>query len=200
MATETKAPEKEPAADAEGRQPLIRPLDEPSEQAEVLSPRPASVEAAADGKKLSAAETVDALDWLLSDDEEDASEYAYAMEIDIGPPDKEVWTKWVIRPLDADEFRAIQSAAISRAQRRRGITTDPDMTEHNMRIVVAGTVYPDLAQAAAVKGVADPSLVLKHRFRFKPLLLTQLAGEIIRLSGADDDAVRDSREVRAAGN
>jgi hypothetical protein len=42
--------------------------------------------------------------------------------------------------------------------------------------------------------------VVLHRFRNKPLLVDQIAGQILLVSGGDDEDVRTAREIRAAGN
>jgi hypothetical protein len=50
---------------------------------------------------------------------------------------------------------------------------------------------------ARQKGIADPAMVLRHRFRRKPGLIDQLAAIVLERSGYDDDAIRDAVEVRA---
>jgi hypothetical protein len=81
-----------------------------------------------------------------------------------------------------------------------------DATEAGLRTVVYGTVEPDLAEAARRKGLTAPDpawgpmQIVKHRFRHKPGLVDQLTAEIFDISGFDEEDVRETKEVKAAGN
>lgn len=152
----------------------------------------------------------DALDWLLSDSGDDAESITTRnIEINVGTPQAPQWISWTIRNVDRALLRQLQDQRSgSRAQRRGGqmaAEVDPEQTA--LRIVSHGTVAPDLDKAADVKGVQrspDPHYhrmtILSHRFRNKPGLIDQLAGEIFDLSGYDEGAIREAKEVRAAGN
>jgi hypothetical protein len=152
----------------------------------------------------------DALEWLLSDagdDEESIS--TRSIEINVGTPQMPNWISWTIRNVDRVLLRQLQDQRSgSRAQRRGGqMVGDMDPERTALRIVSHGTVEPDLDKAADVKKVQrtpDPHYhrmqILAHRFRNKPGLIDQLAGEIFDLSGYDEGAIREAKEVRAAGN
>jgi hypothetical protein len=154
------------------------------------------IQAAGKNEKLSEAEIADATEWLLSSDPED---FTHEIEINVGTPKKAKWINWEIKPVDLDTLRRIRKAATegsTRAQ-RRAATGDLDEVEANLRIVVEGTVTPNLREAANQARLVDPADILRRRFGHKPGLLGQIAGEIMSISGYDDE---DVREVDAAGN
>lgn len=162
-----------------------------------------AVRLASEGRTLEPEAVDEATAWFLSDEEEDETQ---DVRLNIGTPEEPRWINWTIRSVDAEVLRRIQRSGQNRSQRRRGAIAggDVDVQEANVRIVVEGTVKPDLREIAAKKGVpesADPSsaaiMVLKHRFRRKPGLLDQLAGRIMDLSGYDEE---DVREAEAAKN
>lgn len=155
------------------------------------------IRAAADGKELTNEERVDALDWFMGDDE---SAFTHAIEVNVGTPKKAKWLTWEIRPVDLDTLKRIRekSQGGTRQQRRRSQATgEIDEVEANIRIVIEGTVAPDLTEIAHSKRLTDPGDVLRRKFAHKPGLLGQIAGEIMSISGYDDE---DIREVDAAGN
>lgn len=154
------------------------------------------IEAVADKKKLSSKETVDALDWFLADDDGD---FTHELRLNVGTRDKERWISWEIQPVDLDTLKKIRrlAQAGSRAQRRSGNPGELDEVEANLRIVLEGTASPDLKAIAAQMDYKDPAEVLKYRFRHKPGLIGQISGEIMSISGYDDDDIKD---VEAAGN
>jgi hypothetical protein len=147
---------------------------QPDDEDEAPRAREAIARAAKDPNAMTPEEVVDATDFLLDDD-----------------PDIEEDTLAQINRMGA--------ANVNRQQRRqRSKAVDTTMT--NARVVAAGTVYPDLTQLCRDKGIADPAMLVRMKFRRKPGLLIQLAGEVLTLSGFDDDDVRESQEVVAAGN
>jgi hypothetical protein len=156
----------------------------------------ALVKQAAAQKRLDAEEQSIALDWFLSDEPDGSESQTRTIEINVGSPTQEKWIPWEIRAVDLDTLRRIRRQAMgNRAQRRTG--GEIDEVAANLRIVVEGTVTPDLLQAAKTLGIADASEALRQRFSRKPGLLGQIAGEIMSLSGYDDE---DVREAAAAGN
>lgn len=175
---------------------------------------PESIETAAESvasaKGLPVEAQMDALEWLLADDaEEDAAFSVRNIEVNVGTPQMPKWVAWTIRNVDRGLLKQLQEQrGGSRAQRRGQIAggeLDPEAV--SLRIVSHGTLSPDLDEAARVKQVKvapDPHLhrmqILAHRFRNKPGLVDQLAGEIFDLSGYDEGAIREAKEVRAAGN
>ena len=155
-----------------------------------------SVDKAAAGKAQTPQEHSAALEWLLSDEPDAEGEYEHTIEVNVGTADKERFIEWTIRPVDLDELRRIRRQATgSRAARRAG-ADGFDEVAGNLRVVIAGTVEPDLVAAAREQNTS-PDFVLRARFSRKPGLLAQIAGEIMALSGYDDE---DVREVKAAGN
>ena len=58
-------------------------------------------------------------------------------------------------------------------------------------IVAAGTVEPDLQQIAAQMGAPTIAAMLLRRFSHKPGLIGQISGEIMGLSGFDDEDVAE---------
>lgn len=177
---------------------------------------PESVEKAAkserDAKQMSDGEHLDALDWLLSDEADDPVEVSTSdLRINVGTPNTPRWVDWTIRNVDRDTLKTIQRSqqGATRAQRRGFAPVDVDADAASLRIIVRGTVKPDLREAAERKGVQAapdpdyaPMQVVAHRFRNKPGLLDQLVGEIFDLSGYDEGAIQraEEKEVSAAGN
>lgn len=166
-----------------------QPEPEPREGAELLR-------AAEKGDKarLTQQESGDALEWFLSDEQQDLSS---VIQINVGSRDEPKWIDWTVKPVDMDKLRRIRKAAASKNNgRQRGGGGDQfDETGANLQIVVEGTVSPDLRAAAKAMGVIDPTDALRRRFKHKPGLVTQISSEIMSVSGYDDE---DVREVDAA--
>jgi hypothetical protein len=172
---------------------------------------------AAAGRALDDGQTVDALEWFLGEDE---GEFTKTLRLNMGGPVDEdgkalslenspIWIEWVIRPVDLDEVKAIRrrsQAGSNRRQRRASASSGQiDDMKFNLGVVVAGTVSPDIAEAASSKGIADPTAALEMRFSRKGGLIGQISGQILDLSGYNEDDVQEaaeegSQEVRAAGN
>lgn len=155
------------------------------------------ISAAAKGKKLSDSETQDALEWFLSDEDDN---FTQELKLNVGSHSDPKWITWEIKPVDLDTLRRIRQqaqAAVSRANRRAGQVGEIDEVEANVRIVIEGTASPDLLAIAQQKGDVDPATTLKRRFSHKPGLIGQISGEIMSISGYDDE---DVREVDAAKN
>jgi hypothetical protein len=175
---------------------------QPDDDDEAPRAREAIARAAKDPNAMTPEEVVDATDFLLDDDPDNDAPLEDTVELNVGTPAKPVWMKWTIRAIEEDTLAQINrmgAANVNRQQRRqRSKAVDTTMT--NARVVAAGTVYPDLTQLCRDKGIADPAMLVRMKFRRKPGLLIQLAGEVLTLSGFDDDDVRESQEVVAAGN
>jgi hypothetical protein len=157
---------------------------------------PELIKATADGEELRDTEIVSATEWFLTAD--DAS-FTQEIKLNVGTPDKEQWIIWEIKPVDLDTLTKIrkEAAGQTKAQRRAVAAGDMDEAEINIRICVAGTVSPDLRKIANDLRMVDPGDALKARFQRKPGLLSQISGEIMSLSGYDDE---DVRAVEAAKN
>ncbi len=151
---------------------------------------------------------MDALDWLLSDTPlnadgsvKDGIEW---LDLDVSMPmEPPRWITWGIRPIDGQELadarrRGRGNRQQARLQQKMG--QDQDSRESEFWIITVATVHPDLVRASQKKhGAADPTVILKDMFRYKPGLITQLVGEVMLISGFDDDQMR-AAEVKAAGN
>lgn len=166
---------------------------------------PESIEEAADGRRLSGADQQNALDWLLADDDDEAGEIVKTLTINVGTPDNPIKIDWTIRAIERAEMRQIRSRAQSqqqgvRGRRRRQEGEQIDDGYSNLLVVTEATVYPDIREVARQKGIADPSLVVEHKFRRKPGLIDQVAAEVFLFSGWDEDDIQEAKEVRAAGN
>lgn len=144
-------------------------------------------------EKASEGEKMDALEWFLSDD---SDAFTHTMELNVGTPNKPKWIGWEMKPVDLDTLRRIRRQAAGNRKSRRDNNGEIDEVEANLRIVVEGTVSPDMKEVAKAKGILDPADALRFKFQHKPGLLGQIAGEIMALSGYDDE---DLREVDAAG-
>lgn len=156
---------------------------------------PELIDRAAKGKLKTQDEANAALDWFLSDDPSQEGELTRTIQINVGG-DQERFIDWTIRAIDLDTLRRIRrTVAGTRAQRRSG--GELDEVAANLSIVVEGTVNPNLVEAAKRLGIASPTTALKSRFRHKPGLIGQIAGEILSLSGYDEE---DVREVAASKN
>lgn len=171
-------------------------------------------------KQMAPEEQLDALTWLLTDEsEEEQQRPTRLLNLNVGTDQDTKWIEWTITTLDADTFNQIRAQTRSeggnrqqqRARRRgRGDEMDIDVTTYNLRVVAAATIVPDLDKAVEAKyggPSADPLYyrveLLRQQFRNKPIILDQIAGEVMLFSGGDEDDVVRATEVtmvRAAGN
>lgn len=138
-------------------------------------------------------EKQDALEWFLA--AEDDTDLTHTFQINVGGPTEKKWVDWTIKPVDMDRLRRIRQKAQQQQSRRSRAQGEFDGLAANVAIVVEGTVSPDLRTAAKQLNAIEPGMVVRSRFAHKPGLLDQIAGEIMSLSGYDDD---DVREVDAA--
>lgn len=151
-------------------------------------------------KSLTPDEAQSTLDWFMAEQDEEAEPH-YTIEINVSvEPGKEDFKPWVIKPMHSeriDMLRRTFQVQGNRQQRRTGVA-DLDLAKFNAALVFEATVDPDLSIPLQQKGFADGAQLVQHRFRFKPLLVDQIAGEVLRISGGDDEDLRTAREVRAA--
>ena len=148
-------------------------------------------------------EQQDSLEWLLAafDGSDEDREVHHTMRLNVGGigPANERWIKWTVKNVDGGLLRKLREGTMGGG--RRGANVDLDAVfGANVQIVLAGTVYPPLRQAAAQRGIADPGAIIEEAFKTKPGRVEAIAGTIMDLSGYDPDAARDEREVAAAGN
>jgi hypothetical protein len=163
------------------------------------------IEAAAKGRLTDdqPQEQQDALEWLLQsfDSPDSEKETLHTMGLNIGglgPQAK--WIKWTVRNVDGGLLRRQREAAMGG---RRAAAGQVDLTavfQSNVALIVEGTVYPPIREAAKQRGLADAGILVEEAFKTKPGLIEVIAGTIMDISGYDPDAARDEREVAAAGN
>lgn len=164
--------------------------DRPEEE----RPTPEVLAALAADKPVNQAEASSALEWFLSEEPEEDEEQTHTIELNVGVGDQEHWITWIVRPIDSDELRRIQRQTAN--LRRRGRQDDLAIDQlGNLKVIIAGSVEPDITAIADQKG-KQPEAVLLHRFVKKPGLIAQLAGQIMSLSGFDDEDVRDALSAR----
>lgn len=145
-----------------------------------------------------------ALEWLLSD--EDDGEVTKDVQINLAGGLGERWITWKLRSVDREILRSIQRTVTgNRAQRRGG--GEADAGQANLRIVACATVEPDLVEAAKRRNIQEgpdpmfaPMQLLAWRFRGRPGLIDQLAGEVLNLSGYDEEDLRSGVMIEAAKN
>jgi hypothetical protein len=186
---ETAAPETEPEAAA----PPARTRREAVKVAADLAT------GAQKNGELTEAAAESALEWFMGEEELPVEK---VIDVNIGTPDAPRTLAWTITSIGSDKIeqsRKLAQKGGNRASRR--LTTQApeiDEVEANARIVVAGTIDPDLREAARRKGAPnhpDGDLaavqLLKHRLRGKPGLIDRIAVEILALSGYDDDDIQE---------
>ena len=164
--------------------------DRPEEErptAEVLA-------ALATDRSVTGPEATSALDWFLSEEPEEDVEQTHTIELNVGVGDSEKWITWIVRPIDSDELRRIQRQTAT--LRRRGRQDDLAIDQlGNLKVIIAGSVEPDIQDIADKQGKQAEAVLLK-RFVKKPGLIAQLAGQIMALSGFDDEDVRDALSAK----
>lgn len=169
---------------------------EPAEPGEPGAGADLIAKAAKPNTQLTAAEAMSATDWLLSDDPAVAPKPTRTLEVNVGSDEAPLVMEWTVTSITAEQYRYAQERATPAAARRTGDTT-PDPFEMGLWVVVAGSINPDINDAAKKKGAPNPARFLAERFVLKPFLVTQISGVILGLSGSDDANVR---EVAATKN
>jgi hypothetical protein len=152
------------------------------------------LDALAQDRGVTPSEAESATDWFLSEEPEQDEDQTHTIELNVGVGDETRWIKWVVRPVDSDDLRRINRQTL--ALRRRGRQDDLAIDQlGNLKVIVAGSVDPDIETIAQQKGKQPEALVLA-RFKKKPGLITQLATQIMALSGFDDEDVRDALSAK----
>ena len=145
-------------------------------------------------KPVSQKEAVSATEWFLSEDPDESTGDTHSIDINVGGVgEAEQWVVWRIRPIDEDELRRIQRETAAH-RRRGGRAAQDDVAVDmlaNLRVIVECSVDPDIKASAQRLG-RDPVAQLRHKFRRKPGLITQIANEIMDLSGFDAGDIRES--------
>lgn len=169
--------------------------DKPAREGRELLDAAAKVAEPKSKEKLSAEESVDALEWFLSDT--DATDLLHTFEINVGSIAQKRWIAWTVKPVDMDKLRRIRRNSQQNSRRARlSGNNDFDEVQANVQITLEGTVHPDLRAAGRDIGAVDPGDAVKQRFAHKPGLLAQIAGEIMSISGYDDDDIREADAAR----
>lgn len=148
-------------------------------------------------------EQVDAAAYLLSAFAGDVPEEDFVdhLRVNLGTPRKPKWVKWDISPLPGPFIRKVmESVASARSARRQQPGDSNVQFNANVRMVVEGTVYPDIKALAGSTGLADPGAFLEVALERKQGIIEQIAAEIYGLSGYDQGDLQDAAEVAAAGN
>lgn len=148
-----------------------------------------------------------ATEWFLGIEEIPTT---YTLQVNIGPPDQERWFAWTLTSIDAETLKHCREQATTgsrmarRAARAGGAPAEVNSEEMNARILIAGSIDPDFREIAKVRGaedMPDPDhnalMLLRHRLQHKPGLIDQLAGEVLALSGYDDEAIRENAAGKA---
>jgi hypothetical protein len=149
--------------------------------------------------KITQDEARDALAYFMATkDDEDKRIEPITLRINVGSKAKPEWVRWTIGPVEDDEITRIRKESVkgTRAQRRRGDAETDEMLVAR-KIVTRGTLDPDPRELAQAMGLLDPVDAIQTFFRKygKTGLITQLSGEILSISGWDDE---DVQEVEAA--
>lgn len=139
-------------------------------------------------------------DWFMEGyDEQGSVEPRYPFEINVSTdPNEDKKMTWWLKPIDStriDELRKLCELPTNREQRRRG-DIQIDNARFNAFLVFEATVDPDLREAAQRKNEMDGSKLVRWRFRFKPLLVDQIAGHVLLISGGDDEDMQ-RKEITA---
>jgi hypothetical protein len=157
-----------------------------------------AVAAARDGRKLTDGEKSSALNWFLNEDPRAADEETKHLELNFGTQDEPNYIDWTIKPVPMEVMRAVRrKAANTRLARTTG---EVDEYRVNLEIVVEGTLDPDIRAAAQQlaeegRGPGDPVDALRAKFQSKPGYIAQLAGQIMTLSGFNDEDVREAEKA-----
>lgn len=150
---------------------------------------------ARDPRELTPTDVADATAWFMEEDSEEVASKTFELNVGVK---SERWIRWTVQAIDRDRIRQIRKMSQPRAARRggAGIGSEDEMLV-NLRIAAEGTLDPDLHDPKLRRGIADPAEALRMRFHAKPGLIDQIAGEVLSVSGYDDE---DIREVKAAKN
>jgi hypothetical protein len=161
-----------------------------------------AVKKAAKGRKLDEHEAQDALEWFLArEGDANSAPEPKRMKLNLGSRENPQPVWWVIGPVEDVRINAIRDAARKGGNRRQRRRSQEEQEVDEMlvarRIVVEATIEPDLGQLAKRMDLVDPADALHAFFAKagKTGLITQISGEVLTLSGWDDE---DIEEVEAA--
>lgn len=195
-------PQESPSALAERTGSDTRPIaaeDPPTPKADAVR----EVVEAKNPKDLDPEVVQDATDWFLADDEEEVAEHSFEINVGVNKPR---WVRWTVRAIDRDRIRDLRNSTMNRQARRSGREAD-DMRV-NLLIATEGSVidWSDKQvmsykkQDGTTGTFVDPSDAMRYRFRRKPGLIDQIAGEVLSTSGYDDEDVREIAAAKSSGS
>jgi Phage XkdN-like tail assembly chaperone protein, TAC len=170
----------------------------PSAQREALEEAAQSKKAAAE---MSEIERMDAVEWFLSDDPDEAVA-TRTLRLNVSTnPDKVTEIKWVVQAVARERIQQIRDEARNQpGKRRRQRASQGEDTGNqalaNLKIAAEGTAYPDLRDPRLRREFLDPSDAMAYRFRNKPGLIDQVAAHVIEVSGYDEDDVQEIAAVK----
>jgi hypothetical protein len=189
-----EAVEKMVKARQEGRRRAAEEGEDPTER----SPNQV-MRAAAKGDRVTPEEVQDALEVFFAEEGDEPEIEPTPLKLNIGTRDKPKWIAWEIVPVDDEEITRLRKE--SRKGNRRAKRAGEAEVDDNLvarRIVVKGTVSPDLRELASRLKLVDPAdALLKYFRRFgKTGLILQISGEILSISGYDDEDISELDAAR----
>lgn len=196
-------PELDPAVKAsiEARQQRRRAKEAEEGDGE-LRPVDEVMKAAAKSEKLEGEEVQDALEVFFAEegDEDAVDSEPKPLKVNVGSTKKPRYVRFIVNPIDEDVIKDIRkrSRTGTKAQIRRG-EGEVDENLVARRIVAKATVEPDFKALAGRLGIrtgADDAVQAYFRKFKKTGLILGISGEILGLSGYDED---DVSELDAAG-
>lgn len=153
---------------------------------------------ASDGERVDSATRSKATEWFMSPIEEAVATHDF--EINVGGQSKRNPPNYVpitVQVLGRERIREIRREA---SMPNRSGEDEVNEIEANLKIAVEGLLDPDLSkpEVRRVGGqdFLDPADALSARFAFKPGLIDQIAGEVVKISGYDDKDVREIDVVK----
>lgn len=159
-----------------------------------------TLKAAAKGQPVTEPEIHDALEYYFAAEADPETEIVPTpLTLNLGTKDRPKKIRWEILPVPDTEITRIRRESVrgTRAQRRRG---DAEVDENLVarKVVALGTVTPDLTALAGRMRVQDPTDALNAYFRKfgKTGLITQISGEILSISGWDDEDIQEAESAR----
>jgi hypothetical protein len=156
-------------------------------------------------KDITEEEQADATAWLLSSFDGNEDPAVQHLLLNVGSREAPKKIRWAVKAIPREAIAKIRQQAEGNRQQRRaganlGVLGDPEAAfRGNLRVVLAGTVEPDVRALAAQRSV-PPEVFLEQSFENKGGYIDFLAGEILELSGYTDEGVEDAVVARAAGN
>jgi hypothetical protein len=136
-------------------------------------------------------EWAETTEWLLSD--EPTEVITRKLRVRIGGSDEDPrFASFIVGAISMDTIRLAErdASGANRAQRRGGTGNQKyDEQRANLRVIVEATLKPDLKEISGAKGVADPTELLQKRLSHRPGVIAQIAGQVMAISGFDDNDV-----------